>query len=281
MGSSVLIVGASRGLGLEFVRQYRAAGAQVVATARTDEGLAAISALGATAIKLDVALDVNNTASASGLAWQIDGHQFDEVVFVAGVYGPHTSGLETPTEADFNAVMHANVLGPMRVLPQLQDSGQFSAERRFAADDWQGHLHQFSSGLGEDRHGRRGGRHRRRHQRGWDAGGAGQRQARAQRQLLQLRRSSAGLVASLCCFGVSTRSCGEIKNDDEKDCCQLAEGPGLDGAGCGVARVGLVGQQQPLGRCAKRCRASSASTAGGHFAGRAQRVFCTDRAGCA
>ena len=122
MGSSVLIVGASRGLGLEFVRQYRAAGAQVVATARTDEGLAAISALGATAIKLDVALDVNNTASASGLAWQIDGHQFDEVVFVAGVYGPHTSGLETPTEADFNAVMHANVLGPMRVLPQLQDA---------------------------------------------------------------------------------------------------------------------------------------------------------------
>ena len=122
MASTVLIVGASRGLGLEFVRQYRAAGAQVVATARTDEGLAAISALGATAIKLDVALDVNNTASASGLAWQIDGHQFDEVVFVAGVYGPHTSGLETPTEADFNAVMHANVLGPMRVLPQLQDA---------------------------------------------------------------------------------------------------------------------------------------------------------------
>ncbi len=118
MGSSVLIIGASRGLGLEFVRQYRAAGAQVVATARHDEGLAALRTLGATAIKLDV----TDMASASGLAWQIDGHQFDEVVFVAGVYGPHTSGLETPTEADFNAVMHANVLGPMRVLPQIQDA---------------------------------------------------------------------------------------------------------------------------------------------------------------
>ena len=118
MGSSVLIVGASRGLGLEFVRQYRAAGAKVVATARSDAGLAAIEALGAKALKLDVA----DTASASGLAWQIDGEQFDEVVFVAGVYGPHTSGLETPTEADFNAVMHANVLGPMRVLPQIQEA---------------------------------------------------------------------------------------------------------------------------------------------------------------
>ncbi len=36
----VLIIGASRGLGLEFVRQYRADGAQVTATARDDAGLA-------------------------------------------------------------------------------------------------------------------------------------------------------------------------------------------------------------------------------------------------
>ena len=118
MGSTVLIVDASRGLGLEFVRQYRAAGALVVATARSDEGLEALRALGATALKLDV----TDTASASGLAWQIDGYQFDEAVLVAGVYGPHTSGLETPTEADFDAVMHANVLGQMRLLPQIQDS---------------------------------------------------------------------------------------------------------------------------------------------------------------
>ena len=121
-GKTLFITGASRGIGLEFVRQYRAAGAQVVATARSETGLAAISALGAKAIKLDVTVDVDNAASASGLAWQIDGHQFDAVIFVAGVYGPRTSGLETPTEADFNAVMHANVLGPMRVLPQIEDA---------------------------------------------------------------------------------------------------------------------------------------------------------------
>ena len=40
----VLIIGASRGLGLEFVRQYREAGDRVVATARSDEGLAALQA---------------------------------------------------------------------------------------------------------------------------------------------------------------------------------------------------------------------------------------------
>jgi short-subunit dehydrogenase len=46
---NVLIVGASRGLGLEFVRQYRADGARVTATARAEDGLAAIAALGAEA----------------------------------------------------------------------------------------------------------------------------------------------------------------------------------------------------------------------------------------
>ena len=112
---TVLIIGASRGIGLEFVRQCLAAGHTVVATARSEAGLALLQAEGATAIKLDVA----DTAGATGLAWQIVGYQFDQVVFVAGVFGPRSAGLQTPTEADFNAVMHANVLGPMRVLPQL------------------------------------------------------------------------------------------------------------------------------------------------------------------
>ena len=63
-----------------------------------------------------------STASASGLAWQIDGYAFDQVALVAGVLGSRTTGLQTPTEAEFNTVMQTNVLGPMRVLPQLQEA---------------------------------------------------------------------------------------------------------------------------------------------------------------
>jgi NAD(P)-dependent dehydrogenase (short-subunit alcohol dehydrogenase family) len=114
----VLIVGASRGIGLEFVRQYREAGDAVTATARSAEGLARIGDLGAKALMLDVA----DAAGASTLAWPIDGDAFDVVVLNAGVYGPRHSGLQAPTQDEFDAVMHTNVLGVMRVLPQLLDS---------------------------------------------------------------------------------------------------------------------------------------------------------------
>lgn len=115
---NVLIIGASRGLGLEFVRQYRAAGAAAVATARDDAGRARIAELGAKPLTLDVA----SAASVSGLAWQIDGERFDVVVINAGVFGPRAAALDAPTQDDFDTVMHTNVLGPMRLLPQLADA---------------------------------------------------------------------------------------------------------------------------------------------------------------
>lgn len=114
----VLVIGASRGIGLELVRQYRAAGAAVTATARDEAGLQRLRALGAQAL----ALDVTDAASASGLGWRIDGGEFDVAIVAAGVYGPRTSGLEPPSQADFDAVMHTNVLGAMRVLPQIADN---------------------------------------------------------------------------------------------------------------------------------------------------------------
>lgn len=111
----VLVIGASRGIGLELVRQYRADGHTVVATARNDAGVARLAELGASALTLDVA----QLASCAGLAWSIDGEAFDAAWLVAGVYGPRSSGLDAPSPADFDAVMHTNVLAAMRLLPMI------------------------------------------------------------------------------------------------------------------------------------------------------------------
>ena len=112
--ATILVIGASRGLGLEFARQYRTAGDRVIATARDDDGLARLRDLGAEPLRLDVA----QPASVSGLSWQLDGIDIDVALYVAGVID-HGNAGSPPTQQAFDAVMHANVLGLMQVLPQV------------------------------------------------------------------------------------------------------------------------------------------------------------------
>lgn len=112
--ATVLVIGASRGLGLEFVRQYREAGERVIATARDDEGLARLRGVGAEPLRVDVA----DPASVSGLSWQLDGEEIDVALYVAGVID-RGNATSPPTQQAFDAVMHTNVLGLMQVLPQV------------------------------------------------------------------------------------------------------------------------------------------------------------------
>ena len=112
--STVLVIGASRGIGLEFVRQYREAGDRVIATARDDEGLERLRALGAEPLRLDVA----QPASVSGLSWQLDGEKLDVALYVAGVID-RGNATTPPTQQAFDQLMHTNLLGAMQVIPQV------------------------------------------------------------------------------------------------------------------------------------------------------------------
>lgn len=89
----VLVIGASRGLGLEFVRQYTEAGDRVIATVRDAAGR--VQALGAEVLTVDA----SQPASVSGLAWQLDGEKIDTALYVAGVYACGTGAVAAHARA--------------------------------------------------------------------------------------------------------------------------------------------------------------------------------------
>lgn len=110
---TALIIGASRGIGLELARQYRDHGFRVIATARGYEDCQKLREMGMEAHQLDVC----NLEHCAALGWKLDDEKIDVAILGAGVYGPHTQALQTPTAADFDSVMHTNVLAAMRILP--------------------------------------------------------------------------------------------------------------------------------------------------------------------
>jgi NAD(P)-dependent dehydrogenase (short-subunit alcohol dehydrogenase family) len=110
---TVLIIGASRGIGHEFARQYRADKWDVIGTARDEAGLAKLAALGARSLKIDV----NDTAAPAALEAGIASTKLDVAIFCAGVYGPRSQKLETPALEEFDSVMRTNVLAAMRLAP--------------------------------------------------------------------------------------------------------------------------------------------------------------------
>jgi len=108
---TVLVIGASRGIGHELVRQYREGGATVHATVRKDADADALRSLGCTVHKLDVVEAADWSAFGSAIA----GIGFDIAIHNAGVSGPRDAG--PPTRDDFDATMRANVWAAMQMTP--------------------------------------------------------------------------------------------------------------------------------------------------------------------
>ena len=116
--ATILIVGATRGIGREFVRQYASQGDRVIATFRRAQDADALRALGARALPLDI-LEPDSIAA---LGQQLDGQPIDLALLVAGVYGPDTTDLSPPSREQFDEVMRTNVLAPMQLISILAQS---------------------------------------------------------------------------------------------------------------------------------------------------------------
>ena len=114
---SVLITGASRGIGHEFARQYAADGWQVYACCRDPESATELQALSrAPGVTLSVhKMDTTDQASIQAVADELAGWEIDILINNAGISGRRDAGVSNMDYDSWAEVMETNVFGPMKV----------------------------------------------------------------------------------------------------------------------------------------------------------------------
>ena len=121
-GRRVLLIGASRGLGLALAREWARSGWQVVATVRHPgrTRLHDLAAASAGQIEIET-VDVTMPAQIAALHGRLADRAFDLLFVNAGVTNqPEGTVAQTSTD-EFIRVMVTNALSPLRVIETLQD----------------------------------------------------------------------------------------------------------------------------------------------------------------
>jgi NAD(P)-dependent dehydrogenase (short-subunit alcohol dehydrogenase family) len=145
---NLVVTGANRGIGLEFVKQYLARGERVVAAVRSprsDDALAALAAAHPGQLRV-LACDVGDDASVAAFAQALGDEAVDVLINNAGV-GDGWAGLDAVTTDDALRVFSVNALGPLRVTRALLRNLLRSDVRRVA------HISSGMGSIGDNRSG--------------------------------------------------------------------------------------------------------------------------------
>ncbi len=128
--SHVLVTGANRGIGLEFVKQYAAGDYQVIACCQDLSHAAALNDIASSARgKVSVhALDVSDFSQIERLALALKGQAIDILINNAGVYPQGTLG--SIDYADWDRAFRINAMAPVRMAECFVEHVANSRERK-------------------------------------------------------------------------------------------------------------------------------------------------------
>ena len=116
MSNTVLILGASRGLGLGLAKQFASEGWQVIATVRDPQRADALKTVANVRIE---ALDIDDVAGVDALTQQLSGITLDVLYINAGVSGSRSLSADTATPEDISQLFMTNTIAPVRLARRM------------------------------------------------------------------------------------------------------------------------------------------------------------------
>ncbi|MGM3388794.1 SDR family oxidoreductase [Stutzerimonas stutzeri] len=115
MSKTVLIIGASRGLGLGLAKQFSAEGWKVIGTVRDPSRAEALKAAG---VQVE-ALDIADAASVEALNERLSGTELDVLYINAGISGSRELSVDNASDEDVGQLFVTNAIGPVRLAKRM------------------------------------------------------------------------------------------------------------------------------------------------------------------